>query len=67
MEKTFYIEEDVRYVNRMEKRICCICGKEIKGWGNNPYPVKENGECCDECNTKYVIPARFDELLKGDK
>ena len=37
-----------------EKLICCICGKEIKGHGNNPFPVKEEGWCCDECNKKVV-------------
>lgn len=43
----------------MKKKKCCICGKEIKGYGNNPYPVKEKGVCCDECNYKYIIPARL--------
>lgn len=42
---------------------CCLCGKHI-GWdeegiyGNNPYPLKEKGQCCDECNSTKVIPAR---------
>lgn len=41
--------------------ICCFCGKEIKGWGNNPYPVEtdENAECCDDCNLDIVLPARI--------
>lgn len=44
-----------------KKYICAICGKENEGWGNNPYPVKTNYEdrCCDDCNTKFVIPARI--------
>lgn len=42
-----------------EKNVCCICGKTIEGYGNNPYPVKEEGECCSECNAKHVIPARI--------
>lgn len=42
-----------------EKKKCCICGKVFTGWGNNPWPVKESGTCCDECNTKHVIPARL--------
>lgn len=43
----------------MEKKIkCCICGKEFIGWGNNPWPVKEEGICCDKCNWTKVIPAR---------
>lgn len=40
---------------------CCICGKEIpEEFGNNPWPVKDEGECCDDCNLKYVIPARIE-------
>lgn len=23
-----------------EKEKCCICGKEIEGMGNNPYPER---------------------------
>ena len=42
-----------------DTKTCCICGKEFKGWGNNPYPVKMEGVCCDECNLKAVIPARL--------
>lgn len=41
---------------------CCICGKQFNGWGNNPYPVKESGKCCDECNSTQVIPARLKRL-----
>lgn len=40
-------------------KVCCICGKEFKGWGNNPWPVKEDGECCDQCNWEKVVPARI--------
>lgn len=46
-----------------EKYVCCICNKEFYGYGNNPYPVKEDGRCCSECNMKYVIPARMEEYL----
>lgn len=47
---------------------CCICGKEIKGYGNNPYLVvkKDGKKCCDECNITKVIPARI-ELIKIKK
>lgn len=41
------------------KRVCCICGKEFYGYGNNPEPYMSNGRCCDDCNEKYVIPSRF--------
>ena len=45
----------------MEKvRKCCICGKELKEKEfNNPRPYKEEGEACNECNIKYVIPTRI--------
>ena len=45
-------------------KTCCICGKKFDGWGNNPEPVKSDGECCDYCNWNVVIPARFG-YLKG--
>lgn len=48
----------------MEK-LCCICGKVMNEYGNNPYPVKEKGCCCDECNMKVVIPARVEMMIKG--
>lgn len=37
---------------------CCICGKEIKGVGNDPYPVREEGRCCQYCNYTIVLPER---------
>lgn len=40
---------------------CCICGKEFEGYGNNPWPLKEEGRCCDECN-RFVIEARIYEI-----
>lgn len=36
---------------------CSLCGKEIKGYGNNPAPIGV-GPCCDQCNTRVVIPYR---------
>lgn len=48
--------------NKLKKGKCSICGKEYTGWGNNARPVN-NGRCCDECNTKVVIPARMHEWL----
>lgn len=38
---------------------CCICGKEIKGVGNDPYPVREEGRCCRYCNYTVVLPERI--------
>ena len=45
---------------------CCICKKIFKGWGNNPAPLKAEGECCDACNEIKVIPARI-KCLKNLK
>lgn len=41
--------------------VCCICGAESVGYGNNPYPVVEDRDavCCDRCNLTKVIPARL--------
>ena len=40
------------------KKYCCLCGKELIGFGNNAEPV-DSGRCCDECNYAYVIPVRM--------
>lgn len=55
-----------------KKHVCCICGKEFEGWGNNPWPIgwdvySEEDRCCDECNIKRVIPARIANLKSYDK
>lgn len=44
---------------------CCMCGKFYKGYGNNPYPLRNYGRCCNNCNIK-VIQKRLDNL-KEDK
>lgn len=48
---------------------CCLCGKKINGYGNNPWgaltirnePIKWKitDRCCDECNEEFVIPGRI--------
>ena len=43
----------------MGKKKCCICGCEFEGFGNNPWPVKGNGVCCDICNNNVVLQARL--------
>ena len=45
------------------RKTCCLCGGEFEGYGNNPSPLKESGECCDRCNAEKVIPARLDAVL----
>ncbi|MEM5866291.1 MAG: hypothetical protein QXG39_00025 [Candidatus Aenigmatarchaeota archaeon] len=42
---------------------CVICGREFDGYGNNPYPIKKKGRCCNGCN-KLVIMARL-RMIKG--
>ena len=49
-----------------KKRVCCLCGDTFEGYGNESWPVKslpyiksEDGVCCDDCNTKKVIPTRI--------
>jgi len=38
---------------------CTICRIDIQGHGNNPSPVKNEGRCCDTCNTLVVLPHRL--------
>ena len=42
--------------NKIKK--CCLCGKEIEGYGNNPSPLKGD-ICCDECNATILVPLRL--------
>lgn len=45
---------------------CVLCGKHFTGWGNDPWPVAEDGRCCDKCNMEKVLPARIN-LMKSHK
>lgn len=49
------------YKSRKRKtKICCLCGEEYKGYGNNPEPLASfTRKCCDKCNQELVIPARM--------
>ena len=40
---------------------CCICGKEIEGYGNDPWPLYTGPvvRYCDKCNQNFVIPTRL--------
>jgi hypothetical protein len=45
--------------------VCCLCGSDEFGYGNNPDPLgKLPKRCCDICNFTKVIPARM-ELSMG--
>lgn len=47
--------------NGCDTMICCVCGEEFEGHGNNPDPIphREGERCCDVCNALYVIPIRM--------
>ena len=45
------------------KNKCCRCGEEFEGYGNDPAPLKDSGECCGRCNAEKVIPARLEAAL----
>ena len=55
---------------KKKKLHCCICGKEIEGYGNTPDGAivgttlkraqwEQDQRCCNECNEKYVVPGRI--------
>ena len=49
------------------KFVCCICGKEVDEYGNNPFPVKDTGKCCNKCNIEKVIPMRISLLISKEE
>lgn len=44
---------------------CIICKKPFEGFGNNPAPITDVGQCCNTCNITKVIPRRLKELQGG--
>lgn len=40
---------------------CSVCDGEFAGHGNNAEPYAK-GKCCEECNNKYVLPARLRQM-----
>lgn len=72
LEEAFYLTfEDYNVygekLTEAKENFCCVCGEPIEGYGNNPEPYMsvEDGQCCDGCNLKFVIPARL-EMMKGE-
>jgi hypothetical protein len=54
----------------MEKFKCCLCGKEVEGYGNDPSPIEtqnEDDQCCDECNLTKVVPTRINLVISKNK
>lgn len=52
------------YEGKATEFVCCICGEDCEGYGNNPSPIKETGKCCDACNRKFVLPARLNVAVE---
>ena len=50
---------------------CNLCGQEIQGWGNNPWPLcdreDEKSQCCNDCNSNLIIPARLIQMQSEKK
>ena len=59
------------------KNACCFCLEDFGLYGNDPWPLQEEGRCCDVCNLKLVIKERlkqqeqlrqqFEEIEKEDR
>jgi hypothetical protein len=45
---------------------CVICGESFVGFGNNPAPIKEEGQCCETCNDTVVVPFRLLRFAVND-
>lgn len=66
----------IKIKERMKHMKCCICGKELEGYANNPQGAlnkeaqeiiwKEYDRCCSECNEEFVIPGRIAKIFKFD-
>lgn len=54
--------EKEKILEDSSKNVCCICNNKYTGYGNNPAPYKNDGECCDDCNLIHVLPLRFNLL-----
>jgi hypothetical protein len=50
----------------MNKPVCVICGDILimnNGIGHNPMPIAPAWtRCCDDCNSKYVVPVRCGQI-----
>lgn len=45
---------------------CVLCGKDLENeYGNNPWPLAEEGVCCDECND-LVTATRMSRITGDD-
>ena len=54
-----------------ENLICVICKHEISHpdcqpgeyLGNNPFPIFDEGRCCDFCDDMFVTPCRVGTMM----
>ena len=44
---------------------CVICENNFEGFGNNPYPLSEDGRCCDVCNIDVIVE-RFRNIVSKE-
>jgi len=48
--------------------VCCLCGSDEFGYGNNPAPLDQMpNRCCDACNYTKVIPARMEMMFAENR
>ena len=45
---------------------CVICENTFEGFGNNPYPLSEDGRCCNACNIDVIV-ARFRNIVSKEE
>ena len=45
----------------MAHQNCVLCEMRIVGQGNNPWPLKAFGKCCNQCNASKVVYARIQQ------
>ena len=45
------------------------CGKAFTGHGKDPAPVVNypSARCCDDCNSRVVLPMRLERVRESDK
>lgn len=46
---------------------CVLCNARVSGWGNNPWPLANEGKCCEVCNLLQVLPARLARQRAADE
>lgn len=57
-----------KYIDSVKNKVytCVICNKNFMGYGNNPYPLKNNGRCCGNCNGKVIVERLKNNLDKEE-